>query len=252
MNKKTICVVLTALLLSVLLVFGACTKKAEKSEFDIELNDEYADARLIKAGDTVKGEFKSEDDIFYYKVVLNEAGYFSAWTESKIDMYNLEIVFFDEDGDWDDYISGDYTNGRSGDMRVEGNLYPGTYVVELEAYDEGPFTLKTKFEKKTAGSASSSASQYSPSSNTSPSLPGSSSPGGNWDSLINEYERLINDYAILLQRVSDGDYSVIDAMVQLEERIDVLDEMLEDAEDYMSEAQFDRFMRVQDSLYDLF
>ena len=150
---------LTVLLIfALVLVLAGCAKKGESQTVltrdpgiieEIEPNDTEETAQLIVAGDTVNGSFSTEDDIDFYRFVLTETGIFTAWTESDIDIYTLDIIFLDDDGAWDDYISGEYINieDYEGDKKVEAILYPGTYLLELEGYDEGNYVLKTEFEK---------------------------------------------------------------------------------------------------------
>ena len=141
-------------------VFTGCSKKGEgKAEaadspaplvvLDVESNDAKSEARLIVAGDTETGSFLTTDDVDFYKFVLTETGKFTAWTESDIDFFKLDLIIYDEDGDWDDTVTGEYINieDDEGDRMVEAILQPGIYFLELEGYEEGDYILKTQFEK---------------------------------------------------------------------------------------------------------
>ena len=138
------------------LVFAGCKRKGETEAArvpgvpsvvqEIEPNDDESTAQLIMAGDTVTGNFSTEDDVDFFKFVLTRAGMFTAWTESDIDIYTLDINIYDEDGSLDDYFYGEYISGWEGDRMVEAFLEPGTYFIELEGYEEGNYTLKTQFE----------------------------------------------------------------------------------------------------------
>ena len=149
---------LLCLVLAVAFVFIGCSKKEEAASGGAAAggpavqsslsNNTFETAQLITAGSTVNGTLTHDDDVRFFKFVLTESGKFTAWTESNIDIYTLDINFYDSDGDLDDWVAGSYISGMEGDRRVEANLRPGTYAIEVEGYEAGSFVLKTQFVRQ--------------------------------------------------------------------------------------------------------
>jgi len=123
------------------------TSAAAATVQEIEPNNDYSTAQIITAGDIVRGSFSSDKDIDFYKIILTESGKLTAWTESRINIYTLNINIYDEEGYLDDWIYGGYVQGRAGDRRVESILEPGIYTLEVEGFESGDYLLITRFER---------------------------------------------------------------------------------------------------------
>ena len=138
-------------LLAILVLFtiSGCLSSRSSGEGDkiiheIEPNDTYAQAQEITLGDTVIGNFSHEDDLDLYKFTVTEKGIVTAWTESKIDIYTLDINEY-RNNIFYDFFRGFYIDGWEGDKRVEALLEPGTYAFELEGFETGEYKLITQF-----------------------------------------------------------------------------------------------------------
>ena len=152
--------------LSIGLVLIGCSKKEESSTTasgsagsssavqsgstdvrEVEPNDDYDIAQPYTIGTTVNGSFSSDDDVDFYKFTLRQPATVSVWTESNIDFYTLDINMVDSDYNLLDWISGDYTSGDEGDMRIMFvRLESGNYNIELEGFEAGSYKLYSQFE----------------------------------------------------------------------------------------------------------
>jgi hypothetical protein len=270
--KKTLYRMAIAIIATMFLVVMGCTKKASTPVqapvraavqaapveiAEVEPNDIEETAQLINIGATVKGSFATEDDEDYYKITLASSGKLTAYTEGASDIYILWIEELDEDGDYAGNIaSGEYiTDDNEGDKRVEADLVAGTYCLYLEGYDAGPYTLKTSF---TAGPVTATTQTTTPATTqtttpaqtrTTPAQATTSTPGGtNWDSLLDQYEKFVDDYVAAMQKAAAGDFSAMTTAMSLMEQANSLSEKLTSASTEISAAQSVRLLRIQTKL----
>lgn len=74
-----------------------------------------------------------------------------------------------------------------------------------------------------------------------------SSPSGStdWDQLLDEYEKFVNSYVSLISKANNGNASALTECMEMMEKVESLSEKLDDAEDDMSTAQMNRFLKIQ-------
>ncbi len=87
---------------------------------------------------------------------------------------------------------------------------------------------------------------------TSTSSTGISSPSKssskNWDKVLADYESYTDKYIQLLKKANSGDMSAMTEYVSMLEKAQALQESLEDADDEMTPAQLQKFMKIQQKL----
>jgi hypothetical protein len=74
------------------------------------------------------------------------------------------------------------------------------------------------------------------------------SSGKNWDKVLADYESYTDKYIQLLKKANSGDMSAMTEYVSMLERAQSLQESLSDAEDEMTPAQLQKFMKIQQKL----
>lgn len=195
---------------------------------EVEPNDTELTAQVIRPGVTVNGSFAADDDEDYYKITLASSGKLTAYTEGADDVFMLWIEELDEDGRYNGLLAeGTYISGYEGDVRVEADLAAGTYCLYLKGYDASPYSLKTSFAPGTVVPASS---------------------GTNWDSLLDQYEKFVDDYIVAMQKAVAGDFSAMTTAASLMEQAETLSGRLTAASGEISAAQSARLLRIQTKL----
>jgi hypothetical protein len=210
---------------------------------EAEPNNTELTAQIIKPGDTVNGTFTDADDEDYYKITFTSSGKLTAYTEGADDIYLLWVEELDEDGDYDGMLAeGNYISGYEGDMRVETELAAGTYCLYLEGYEAGSYTLKTSFTPGPISTASA------PAAAPAPATPPPANSRANWDSLLDQYEKFVDDYIVAMKKAADGDFTAMTTALSLMEQAESLSERLTEASAEISAAQSARLLRIQTKL----
>lgn len=70
----------------------------------------------------------------------------------------------------------------------------------------------------------------------------------NWDKVLSDYESYTNQYIKLLKKANAGDISAMTEYVNMLQKAQDIQESLSDANDEMTPAQLQRFMRIQEKL----
>ena len=74
------------------------------------------------------------------------------------------------------------------------------------------------------------------------------SVGDEWDDLLDEYEKTVDQFIKLLKKLEAGDESVIDEYERLDEKEEIIADKLDDAIDELTDAQLKRFEKIEDRL----
>jgi hypothetical protein len=74
------------------------------------------------------------------------------------------------------------------------------------------------------------------------------SSGTNWDSLLDQYEKFVDDYIAAMEKAAAGDFSAMTTAASLMEQAESLSTRLADASDEISAAQSARLLRIQTKL----
>ncbi|GAB6393209.1 MAG: hypothetical protein MdMp014T_2582 [Treponematales bacterium] len=73
---------------------------------------------------------------------------------------------------------------------------------------------------------------------------GAASKSGNWDKLLDQYEKLVNDYVKLAKKAAVGDLSSLSAAQKLVQQYSELEEKIEKASNDLTSAQSKRFADI--------
>ena len=94
---------------------------------------------------------------------------------------------------------------------------------------------------------SNNANATSTSAMTSTSVAAASS-SSDWDSVLDAYEKYVNEYIAVYKKVQAGDMSAYSKMAALMEKYQKLAEQLEEATDEMTTAQLARLQKINAKL----
>ncbi len=94
---------------------------------------------------------------------------------------------------------------------------------------------------------SNNANATSTSAMTSTSVAAASS-SSDWDSVLDAYEKYVNEYIAVYKKVQAGDMSAYSKMASLMEKYQKLAEQLEEATDEMTTAQLARLQKINAKL----
>ena len=70
------------------------------------------------------------------------------------------------------------------------------------------------------------------------------SSSSDWDSILDSYEKYVNEYIAVYKKVQAGDMSAYSKMASLMEKYQKLAEQLENASDEMTASQMARFQKI--------
>lgn len=79
-------------------------------------------------------------------------------------------------------------------------------------------------------------------------LVAAASASSDWDSVLDSYEKYVNEYIALYKKVQAGDMSVYSKMASLMEKYQKLAKQLENASDEMTASQMARFQKINAKL----
>ena len=74
------------------------------------------------------------------------------------------------------------------------------------------------------------------------------SSSSDWDSILDSYEKYVNEYIAVYKKVQAGDMSAYSKMASLMEKYQKLAEQLENASDEMTASQMARFQKINAKL----
>lgn len=74
------------------------------------------------------------------------------------------------------------------------------------------------------------------------------SSSSDWDSILDSYEKYVNEYIAVYKKVQAGDTSVYSKMASLMEKYQKLAEQLENASDELTSSQLARFQKINAKL----
>ena len=124
------------------------------------------------------------------------------------------------------------------DMPITEYNYGNKSYKYQKAYFDKIDGLKVQIELSWAHSGnSSSSSSYS-----------SSTKNTNWNQLLDEYEKCVNECVKLLKKDDNGEWVSADKLEKLLDKAEELEEKLDDGIYDMSDAQYKRYMRIGDKL----
>ena len=124
------------------------------------------------------------------------------------------------------------------DMPITESNYGNKSYKYQKAYFDKIDGLKVQIELSWAHSGnSSSSSSYS-----------SSTKNTNWNQLLDEYEKCVNECVKLLKKDDNGEWVSADKLEKLLDKAEELEEKLDDGIYDMSDAQYKRYMRIGDKL----
>ena len=72
--------------------------------------------------------------------------------------------------------------------------------------------------------------------------------GDDWDKLLNEYEKYVDQYIKTYKKAMNGDMTAMSEYVKLAEKAQKLAEKLEKAEDEMTTAQLKRYAKITEKM----
>ena len=74
------------------------------------------------------------------------------------------------------------------------------------------------------------------------------SSSSDWDSILDSYEKYVNEYIAVYKKVQSGDMSAYSKMASLMEKYQKLAEQLENASDELTSSQLARFQKINAKL----
>lgn len=74
------------------------------------------------------------------------------------------------------------------------------------------------------------------------------SSSSDWDSILDSYEKYVNEYIAVYKKVQAGDMSAYSKMASLMEKYQKLAEQLENASDELTSSQLARFQKINAKL----
>jgi hypothetical protein len=118
---------------------------ATAAGYEIENNDNLADANILIAGNSVIGQLLSTDDRDYYRLEFTEPGLLNIEFDAPSDQYrnNFKLAFHDNEGNNLD----EFETGRDSSFRLAVHS-AGTYFVSLtsaSSHDDRNYQLNTDF-----------------------------------------------------------------------------------------------------------
>lgn len=72
--------------------------------------------------------------------------------------------------------------------------------------------------------------------------------GDNWDKLLDEYEKYVDQCIKVCKKAKNGDLSAMNDYLKLVEKAQEIAEKLEDAEDEMSAVQLKRYTKITEKM----
>ncbi len=75
--------------------------------------------------------------------------------------------------------------------------------------------------------------------------------GDDWDQVLNEYEKYVDEYLKFYKKASDGDLSAVTEYMTMLERAESFSKKLSNAEGSMSASQMSRYLKITEKLYSL-
>lgn len=111
-------------------------------------------------------------------------------------------------------------------------------------------TENITFNFMIAGSNSSysysddSTSSYNASNDENNESSSSESSSKDWDSVLDEYEKYVDEYISMYKKAMAGDVSALSSYIGLLESAEKLSDKLDDAEDDMTTSQMNRYMKI--------
>jgi len=107
--------------------------------------------------------------------------------------------------------------------------------------------ISSKLKEESATSSSTSTS--APSSDNNETVSSAKSVGNeNWNSILDSYEKYVNQYIALLKKANAGDMSAMTEYASMMEKATEFADKLENASDDLTEAQTARFLKLQTKL----
>lgn len=131
------------------------------------------------------------------------------------------------------------------DGNINGNVYQGDFIRAkdgkrmsfsldyVSCENDGSFVAPFEMERNISSSFSSSSYDDDDDSGS-----------ADWDEILDEYERYMNQYVKLLKKAQNGDMSAAADMAELLEQCNELNKKLSSANDNMSVAQATRFQKI--------
>ena len=111
----------------------------------------------------------------------------------------------------------------------------------FEAIDGVTLNISLSWAEKVSSSSSrSSSSSYNSSS--------SKSSSKNWNKVLDEYEKFVDQYIKTYKKAMNGDLSAMGEYANLLEKAEELEDDLADAEDELTTAQMNRYMKITEKL----
>ena len=163
------------------------------------------------------------------------------WVTTESENSKVDMALKDGQGEfavqfkYDTYSSGGGSLGATDAIKIASKKAK-TFAIVL-----------SKFKEASTSSSSVSSSPASTSSDenvTSTKKAGS----GNWDSLLDSYEKYVNQYIALLKKANAGDASAMTEYASMMEKATEFADKLENASDDLSTAQAARFLKLQTKL----
>jgi len=133
------------------------------------------------------------------------------------------------------------------DGNINGNVYQGAFIRTkdgkrmpfclnyVSCENDGSFVAPVELEDEFASTPSLDYDE----------VPASSSAGSeDWDEILDEYERYVNQYVKVLKKAENGDVTAMTEMAEMMEQCNELSEKIETAEGELSTAQAARFSKI--------
>ena len=89
-----------------------------------------------------------------------------------------------------------------------------------------------------------STSSYNASNDENNESSSSESSSNDWDSVLDEYEKYVDEYISMYKKAMAGDVSALSSYIGLLESAEKLSDKLDDAEDDMTTSQMNRYMKI--------
>lgn len=128
------------------------------------------------------------------------------------------------------------------DISIKEHSYGNKSYKKQKAYfdmiDGAKLTVDLSWASRGNSSSSSSSTAIKSSSNT------------NWDQLLDEYERLVNECVKLMQKEDRGEWISEDVLDAMLDKTDELEKKLDKGVDDMTEAQYKRYEKLDKKIWD--
>ena len=265
------------------LALASCGKESKDSND----SNENVNVTLTPASTTIKGNLKEYFTVVdkSYTAKFEENGDFSRYIIS-IELERTDVPFkFDTEGvdpvgTVDEDVNGNFGIGID-IIDADGNIaisrspkadgFYGVYdsddlrdlflldsgetgrvrwiIREFTDYENKKFTFKVSsylhMEKHSSGSSSSVNSDED---ETSDKMSEDTSSSSHWDSVLDAYEKYVNEYIAVYKKVQAGDTNAFTKLASLTEKYQELGEQLENAEDEMTVSQMARLQKISAKL----